>query len=241
MSQNLRPLLLSLLFAVASLHLGAQTSHVLREDIAAKPFKKLSVGWAFDVYLQIGPEYKVTLEISERWRDNVEIRFDDEQMTVNVKRNKLENSWGKRDVRKLYITLPTLNELYVHGASDVVMREQDTLKTEFLDLIARGASDIRLSLNVGQLRANSQGASDIYLSGHARQVTFTSQGASDLRARYLRCDKANVTAQGASSVSIRCEGELDVYAKGASDVVNYGNGRIINAHGTGASNIRSRD
>lgn len=215
-----------------------------RETRPATAFNRIDVGGACDVYITIGENYSVAVEALANELPYIRVTSAGGLLSItyegNVVRPRFQIGATRIETaRKIFITCPSLEAIDAHGASDVVM-ESGTLKTASLALTARGASDIKLAVDVGELVANAQGASDIALRGKTNRLTISIQGSSDARAEELLCKRAFVTAKGSSDAFINASEEVVAYARGASDVHNVGTGKIVKAHAKGASEIDER-
>ncbi len=211
-----------------------------REVRPVQPFTSIDVGGACDVYLTIGQGYAVEVETLTAELADLRVLNAGDLLTVAYtgKVVKMFNTGKNIDhSRKIYITCPTLEGITLHGATDLTLVGGE-LKGRKLVLNAKGSSDMQLNLDVEELLVTCQGASDVKLSGSAGHLAVNVQGSSDVSASRLICANASVTAQGSSDVKVHAKAEMQVFAKGSSDVTNTGPGKTVVLRAKGSSDVR---
>lgn len=184
----------------------------------------------------------LTLIIQAADSSSVQIICDDKEDAEKIRYSvsdgilKVTGS-GKENDCKVKVTVKDLRKVEATGA--VVIRSDGTLSVSDLDLIASGASKIKLKLNAsGTVKANVNGASDIYLSGTGNQLTADLIGASGLKAGEFEVKDANLNVSGSASAKVMPRNTLNVDASGASSVRYTVQPKTVNANVTGASDVK---
>jgi hypothetical protein len=110
-----------------------------------------------------------------------------------------------------------------------------------LEVSLSGSSDFKGTVKMTNLKLSASGSSDIVISGTATNLKINVNGSSDLKGFEMVADYCDVSASGASDVSITVNKELKVSASGASDVYYKGTGVIKEISASGSSDIKKRD
>jgi hypothetical protein len=177
-------------------------------------FHSVKIGGAQDVMLMQGDEYTIVIETNENLHEHITVVNEDSLLYVQYKDIKYY------DKLKLYITAPSYRSINVSGASDVV--NSDTLTGEHLQIMASGASDVKLTVNYKRIVSRASGSSDITLMGKSDYHKVTATGASDVIAKNMENDTTILTASGASTCFVNASNSLTYKASGASSVKYVG-------------------
>ncbi|WP_338875920.1 PspC domain-containing protein [Spirosoma sp. SC4-14] len=178
-------------------------------------FSKVDVGGAFVVRFRKGTTYKVVADGREKDLDDVNVKVDGNTLEVSLDRNGLF-SWNNRRRIGLTITVPSIEELKLTGASKASLSEFDHYNN--LNIEMSGACRTVFDGVVENLSVNLSGASNIVLRGRANKLDADLSGASKIEATSMNIDKASVDASGASHATLGQVGSLDSETSGASKV-----------------------
>jgi hypothetical protein len=206
---RLMTLMISGLFILSGSHLTAQES-IKKETREVAAFTGIDVGGAFEVLLGQGDAIEVVVETEEKFLEKVK---------TNVKGGVLElSSTGIKnaDHLKVYVTVPELNDIDVHGAASI--KYKSAIKGDKLTIKASGASDARLDIYYNSLETKVSGAATLKLSGEVTEHHCEVSGAGTLRAGELSSKIANATASGAGSAVINATDKVVSSTSGAGTV-----------------------
>ena len=178
-------------------------------------FSKVNVGGAFVVRFRKGTTYKVVADGREKDLDDVNVKVNGNRLEVSIDRNGLFD-WSNRKRIGLTITVPSIDELKLSGASKASLVDFGNFND--LDIDMSGACRTVFDGSVEKLNIELSGASNIVLRGHANQVEADLSGASKIEATSMSIDKANVDAGGASHANFGHVGSLESETSGASKV-----------------------
>lgn len=174
-------------------------NEVVRETREVPAFDKIDVGGAFEVKISFGEALKVEVEARQKAIGNI---------STEVKNDKLYISSSKSNSNtplNIYISVPTLSFIEVHGAAD--LEGLNTLKTDMLTIKASGAASADLDLDVATLRTEASGASDLDLAGKATHHSTEVSGAASVNAKDLVTETTDADVSGAGSARVNA---LDV-------------------------------
>jgi hypothetical protein len=174
-------------------------NEVVRESRDIPSFDKIDIGGAFDVKITFGEPQKV--EVESRQKALADIKTD-------VKDNKLivtsERISGNTPLN-IYISIPTISLLEVHGAAEV--SGLTPLTAEMLTILVSGAASADLNLDVATLRTEASGAADLDLEGKATHHSTIVSGAATVNAKGLETETTDADVSGAGTARVRA---LDV-------------------------------
>ncbi|QMW05030.1 PspC domain-containing protein [Spirosoma foliorum] len=204
--------------AVAS-ELGDDFDHIgdHTRQFNVSEFSKVDVGGAFVVRFRKGTTYKVVADGREKDLDDINVKVTGNQLQVSIDRNGLFD-WSNRKRIGLTITVPSIDELKLSGASKASLVEFGNFKT--LDIDMSGACRTVFDGSVEKLNIELSGASNVVLRGHANQLEADLSGASKIEANGMEVDRAHVDASGASHATLGHVGTIDSETSGASKVTH---------------------
>jgi len=173
-------------------------------------FTAIDAGGSFDIYLSQGNTAKVVLETETK---NIE------KVTTIVQNGTLEISAKgimKSDKMAVYITMPELEKLIIHGATD--LEGLTAIRGETLSIKASGASGIKLEVYYNQIHSDVSGAATLKLSGSVTKHEAEVSGAGDLNAGALETEVSKASASGAGSATIKASKTVESATKGAGTI-----------------------
>lgn len=121
---------------------------------------------------------------------------------------------------KYYVTVKTLEGIYVTGAGRVKMQ---ALKSEHLSVILKGAGEVMLSqIDVARLDADLPGAGVISIAGKATFQQVRLLGAGSYDAPRLESVEAEVLLKGVGKATIWVKEKLEARVDGVGSIEYYG-------------------
>ncbi len=206
-------LLVVLLFLLSVAGLYAQESgnkNVITQEREVQAFKGIDAGGSLDIYIQKGESHSVKVETDENFQKKVTTEVNNDILEIKSK--------GIKNPTKLnaYITIPELTYLKAGGATNVT--GETLFETDEMEIIASGASSVKMDIDVEYLESATSGAADLTLSGRAGVHKITVSGAGSLKAKSLVSEKATYTVSGAGDAFLNITGELEGETSGAADV-----------------------
>ena len=238
------------LFSVALISgiFGQKTAQL---QYAFKDFDGLVISSGYDVYVEKGDNYSITITVSAEHADKVNASVSNGVLTLGAEK-------GLKNIKtlKAYITMPRLSSVTLSGGSDLVgngvfisekfranlsggcdMRLD--IRTEKADITLSGGSDVRMNIEATDITLKSTGGSDAKLTGRAVNVSFTSSGGSDIDAKGLTAHHVTIVSSGGSDVDVHAEQTLIVNTSGACDVTYSGN-PTVTSNLSGSSTLKKR-
>jgi hypothetical protein len=198
-------------------------------------FDSLDIGHAFEVDIIQSQTYSLAIDVD----DNIEqyLIVDDSGGTLVLD---LEDGRAYTNVTlRAQISMPELRALELSGASDAKFTQFKS--SDPFDLKASGASLAIGDIEAGDVAIKLSGASDARLEGEGGDLLLEASGASKVDLEDYKVEDATLDLSGASDVTVRVNGVLNVSASGASTVMYFGNPSLGDISTSGASSIRSGD
>jgi hypothetical protein len=216
---------LALLLIFTSFFGIASMAQTLIENREVGSFRKISAQSAIDVYFTQSDSRSIRVEV-----ENVEIKkviTKIEGETLVIKREEEKNSWSpkkKKQVTKVYVSAPLLEEIGVSGASDFYV--EDLKCNNSFKIGASGASDI----HIGNLTV-------------AETINISSSGGADCNIKNLKTSNCNLSSSGGSDLNIGLEvsDNLSVSTSGGSDIKLSGKANQVSISASGGSDIYIKD
>ena len=167
-------------------------------------FERIEIAGVYDLDVEVGPDYAVTLSGAEREMERVEAEVKNGALHLSRKEGKRRIGWGRQRGVKAEITLPSLSGLTVSGVVDGEVRGVDA---ESFSLDISGVGDMELEGECGAMEAGVSGVGDLDAKElECRTVQIDVSGVGD----------ATVFASEAVEASVSGVGDIDVYGEPAS-------------------------
>jgi len=183
------------------------------ENYVISDFDWVEVGEAFDVTVEQGSTYSVTVKGDRRNIEDLDVRKIDGTLRIQFQKHE------RKDYRQyqtyITITMPGLGGINLTGAAT--------------GHISGFSSDFDMGTKLS-------GASQLDISGRAGDIDANLSGASNLHGFNFETKTATIEASGASYVEVSTTEKLDVKASGASKVRYRGN-PVVNSNTSGASEV----
>ncbi len=206
-----------------------------KETRDVKDFTKVGFGVSGNLYINIGPEFKVVLEGSKR---------DIDQIITDVSGGKLiikKDNWrfNMNEKVTVYVTMPELKGLGVSGSGRAEIK--DPVKTNDLNLSVSGSGKLYATeISVTSLDCSISGSGDIIVEdGNASDAGISVSGSGNYMGESLKIDKADIHISGSGNCSCNVTGSLKASVSGSGNV-NYEGDPRVDAHVSGSGKVRSR-
>jgi hypothetical protein len=233
-----RGIILSAFILAISVSSGfAMWQSTVKETRDVKDFTKVSFGVAGNLYINIGPVFKVVLEGDKK--DLEEIITDVSGGRLVIKK---DNNWrfNFNDKVTVYITMPELKGLGVSGSGKAEIK--DAVKAEDLDLSVSGSGKIFTNdLMVSKLGCSISGSGDIVPGGNgtAIKADISISGSGNYEGGALKIESAEIHISGSGNCSCNVTESLRASVSGSGNVTYEGNPKV-DAHVSGSGKVRSK-
>ena len=187
--------------------------------------------------------------------DFIEVLVKDGILTLGFK-----NGLGYSSKMELKVTVPNngkIKEIKASGSSDVIVEGcivadnikiqckgssdfKGCLKADKCEFDFSGSSDFKGKIEANNLIVKCSGSSGCVIDGSADICDITLSGSSDFKGYDFVTNKLNCSTTGSSDIQITCNDELNVIARGSSDVNYKGSAKIISQNLSGSSGINKR-
>lgn len=207
-----------------------------KETREVKNFTKVNFGVSGNLYINIGPEFKVVLEGSSK---------DLEEIITEVSGGKLvikKDNWKFHMDEKItaYVTMPEIEALGVSGSGKAEIK--DPVKNDELDLSVSGSGKLYApDISVTKLSCGISGSGDIIIGGNgsADRANISVSGSGNYNGEALKIGTAEIHISGSGDCSCNVTESLKASVSGSGNVTYAGNPRV-DAHVSGSGKVRSR-
>jgi hypothetical protein len=238
---NLDTMKRSIILSFIMVFLAITTSYAVnqsdeKETRDLSGFTKVNFGVAGNLYINIGPEFKVVLE-GDRSLLN--------EIITEVRAGKLiirKDNWRLRmnDRVTVYITMPEIDGLGVSGSGKAEIK--DAVKTGDLDLNVSGSGKIYTSdLAVDRLDCGISGSGNIELAGNGSiaRGDISISGSGNYASENISMRAADISISGSGNCTCNVTESLRASVSGSGNVTYLGNPRV-DARVSGSGKVRSR-
>ena len=188
---------------------ASQAPGELRPEL--EPFDALVVSAPFQVELSTGEEAALVISTDPEAAAQVTAEVADGTLTLGF-----DGTTSSTLLADLVVPADALRSIELAGAA--VLQGGGTLRGGDLALGLNGAASLTLPVSADSLQLTVDGASEATMSGEAGSTRVTANGSAMVDLSEFAAGDADVTATGASTVSIAVTGALVANASGASSI-----------------------
>jgi len=207
-----------------------------KETRDLKGFTKVNFGVSGNMYINIGPEFKVVLEGDRDLLEDIETEVSGGRLVV-----KKDNwNWGMNEKVTVYITMPEIEGLGVSGSGKAEIK--DLVKTENLSLSVSGSGKIFTnSIAVNNLKCSISGSGDINVGGgNADTGDISISGSGNYTGETAKIKSADLSISGSGNCLVNASESLTAHVSGSGNVTYTGGSPKIDARVSGSGKVRSR-
>ena len=237
---------------------GANAGPETQRSFNFTDFNKVEISSAFQVDLVPSDSYCISITAQEKLFDHIKVSKSGDTLQISMQWSfgTWLSSWGYHRP-KARITMPTLAELHMSGASkgtakgfkspnDITITVSGASSLD-IDIEANassievsGASHTKGMLKSGDAGITVNGASSIDLTGSGNNLDINVSGASRAILEGYSVRNANVTVSGASRATVTVDSKMTVELSGASSLDYSGNPTLDVKDISGASTIHKK-
>lgn len=199
-------------------------------------FNKVDASHAFKVDISQGEAFSVVIRIDDNLVQHLEVVKRGSTLKIDLKPGRSYSI--RKATMEAEVTMPELTGLDLSGASHGTITGFKSTKA--LNVNLSGASHLAGDIEAGDGRFDVSGASHVTLSGSGQDVKVDASGASHVTLADFSMANADVEAEGASRVTVKPSGGLDVKASGASHVYYLGSPTLGKVETSGASKVERK-
>jgi hypothetical protein len=194
-------------------------------------FDAIDASGAVKVFVKQDSSFSVKVKIDDNLQEYIIVEQENGILMVHQASN---TSLSPTEDLMVYVTMPSVKNLKVSGASKLT--GENTFNGEAISIDLSGASNADLKLDFPQVSAELSGASGAVFSGKTKDVKFTASGASSIKSFDLFSETAQVELSGASEANVFASIKLEAGASGASHI-RYKGEASVNQNVSGAGSV----
>lgn len=198
-------------------------------------FTGVHVSSGIDVYLSQDEDFEVRVVADENLMDVIETEVRGRMLEVGTERYGIRRAESK----KVYVTLPELNELKISSAGDC--KAQTPFTCDDLRLEISSAGDLTLEVEADRIDLDISSSGDARLSGKAGSFDVSLSSAGDLHAFDLVCEEVKVNVSSAGDARIHATEEISMDVSSAGNIYYMGDARVIHSRSSSAGDIIKKD
>ncbi len=224
--------------AVASISAIAQNK--LTKEYKFGKITSIEASSVYDIEVTQGNSGTVKVVYDEFFKDRLMVNYINGKLNLEVASTKMRNNNRNIEGIKVYLQMPTIENLDLSGASS--LKAMGSFKTDELDVELSGASSISgLVISGNDLSLDCSGASTLNLKGDFKTIEAEISGASEI---VLNSNSTVFEGEFSGASTVKVYGDhknTDVVCSGASNLTLEGKTDYIKSVTTGASNLKAQE
>jgi hypothetical protein len=202
----------------------------VQKEYAILDFDRLEMGDAFNITVEQGDFYEVSVRGDSRNVDDLSVRKEGSTLTIRY-----QTTRNRKHTTYITIKMPQLLAANFSGASDSRVAGFEGL--DVFNIYLSGASVCQLNCTASSLNVTLAGASYLNVRGEGENLKGELSGASTLKAFNFPVSQAEIRASGASDGNVTVSDKLKAVASGAS-VIRYHGAPTVTSDVSGSSTVR---
>ena len=226
------------IIAVAAISAIAQNK--LTKEYKFGKITSIEASSVYDIEVTQGNSGTVKVVYDEFFKDRLMVNYINGKLNLEVASTKMRNNNRNIEGIKVYLQMPTIEDLDLSGASS--LKAMGSFKTDELDIETSGASSITgLEISGNELSLDCSGASTLNLKGDFKTIEAEISGASEI---VLNSNSTVFEGEFSGASTVKVYGDhknTDVVCSGASNLTLEGKTDYIKSVTTGASNLKAQE
>jgi len=197
-------------------------------------FSSIEVKRGVKVYFTSGNKVLLTVEADSNLHNLIKTVVNDGVLQIYAEKN----IWYAK-AKNVYITAPNINQIVASSGAD--LNSENTITTNRFVINATSGSDVKLHLNVDELKCNASSGADVRLIGNANQFNVKASSGSDIKAKDFISKSCIAKASSGADIYLNVSENLSAVASSGGDIKYTGNPTIVDSDTSSSGNIKQRD
>jgi hypothetical protein len=200
-------------------------------------FSKVSFGVSGNLYINIGPDFKVVLEGDKDILRDILTEVSNGKLVIK------KDNWrfNMNEKVTVYVTMPELKGLGVSGSGKAEIK--DVIKTSDMNLSVSGSGKLYTSdLILSNLDCSISGSGDIIIGGNGStsKADISISGSGNYSGEQLKIGLADISVSGSGNCTCNVTESLKASISGSGNVNYFGNSAKVDARVSGSGHVRSK-
>ncbi len=208
--------------------------HIKKETRQVSGFTGINVAGPFQVTVQQGNEFSVSVEADENLMPYIEIKKTGNALEIGEK-----DGYNLRGTKGLWVTvqLPDIDMLSIAGSGNI--QTVSPLKnTGTIEFSIAGSGKIDAAVDAPEVSVEITGSGTANLSGQTRKMDIGITGSGDCLTENLKSEDCTINIAGSGTARVFASTSLDVSVTGSGDVYYAGKPQNIKKSVTGSGKIK---
>lgn len=205
--------------------------NVVEETRNVSGFTGVHASTGIDVFLYEGDDFDVKVEADENLMEIILTEVEGKMLVIKTDRVNIRNAKSK----KVYVTLPKLDELKISSAGDC--EGQTPFTCDDLRISISSAGDLDLEVEAERINIDISSSGDARISGRTQQLDASLSSAGDLHAFDLIADVVDVRVSSAGDARVHAEEEISMDASSAGNIYYRGDADVVHSRSSSAGDI----
>lgn len=193
--------------------------NIVRQEIQVAPFDKIEVSGAIALRIASAASHQVSIETDENLVELVDVEIRGGTLVIKPKKG-----YSPRPTKDILVFAAAPDLKKIEGAGSVNVGAGNIITgTAPLALIISGAGNMRMDVDVPQVKVEINGSGEMLLKGQAEDLDVEVNGSGSIHAYDLQALRAHLELNGSSDAEINASHHLKVEVNGSGNVLYKGN------------------
>ena len=196
-------------------------------------FSKVQLDGGYEVLLIQGNDESISIQVEKDFIKNVKTAIKDGKLHIYNEKNDQDYTV------RLIIRFKNIEEIEFNGGVSLKCKQPLTLSS--LNLHVAGGADIKMQLNVKELKCNLDGGVNAEFAGKVSNLTLNLNGAGRIDAEKLKAENVNAKIAGAGFAVVSGSNIVDAEISGIGSIEYTGNPVKVKSVVNGLGSIKEKD
>jgi len=189
---------------------------VAQKSISVDPFTEIVLSGSMNVELVIGEKEEVMISTEGIETEDIAVKVNGGLLKINaLKALKNKNI-------EVNITIYHKQLYAISASAGAIVRKNETLEGDKLELDAASGAKISLDVNYKSLNVSSSTGANLILSGKTESGQLSASTGGKIEGKKLEIERAYVVSSTGASIYVKAVSELEIVANSAGNVTYYG-------------------
>ena len=213
-------------------HIRGEGPTITRE-FDLRNFDGVHNGFACDVELTRGNDYKVVVEGQENIIDNLKLEVEGGNLKI-----KYDRMVRRADKVTIFITMPALTDVALSGSGNLKTTNHFSNSGD-LDVSLSGSGNVFLNIDSRTVDTRMSGSGSVEFDGEAEALAIAISGSGNLNAQDFETKECEVRISGSGNATVYVSDRLDARISGSGNIRYRGNAAKVHSSVSGSGNVRS--
>jgi len=187
-----------------------------QKTLPVEPFTEIVLSGNMNIELKTADKEEVLIKTEGIEMEDIVVKVNGGVLKINALK-----AFKNKDI-EVNITIYHKQLYAISASAGAIVRKDETLEGDKLDLDATSGAKIMVDINYKSLKAFSVSGASLVLSGKTASGHLTASTGGKIDGKKLEIERAYVVSSTVASIAVKAISELEILANSGGNVIYYG-------------------